>query len=131
MQSSSLTTFNAQHNTIKDTSVLTSLSKLKELFLSRNEDRYDDIDLNPLQYLCQLTKLHIAYCGAFNIEILKPLTSLEELDISGCTNMGTYRLENQQKLIVLNLSNIKDSNVKFDFLKQFEFLKELIQQQRD
>ncbi|CAL6106944.1 Leucine-rich_repeat protein [Hexamita inflata] len=125
MQSSPLTTFNAQHNTIKDTSVLTSLPKLKELFLSINEDRYDYIDLNPLLHLCQLTKLHIADCGAFNIEILRPLTNLEELNISGCTNMGTYRLENQQKLIVLNLSNIKDSNVKFDFLKQFKCLKEL------
>ncbi|CAL5995775.1 Conserved_hypothetical protein [Hexamita inflata] len=123
LQSSPLIVLNACDNKIKDTSVLMNLSNLKELILSRNED----IDLNPLKYLCQLTKLHIANCGMYNIEILKPLTNLEELDISGCQNVGTYRFEKQSKLIVLKMQELKDYTIikQFSFLKQLKQLKEL------
>ncbi|CAL6005771.1 leucine-rich_repeat protein [Hexamita inflata] len=68
---------------------LKTLVNLKELNLNRDLGYYDVeqiknpfFDITPLQYLTQLEKLVIKYCGLQSVEALIPLQKLKVLDLS-------------------------------------------------
>ncbi|CAL6028595.1 leucine-rich_repeat domain-containing protein [Hexamita inflata] len=97
---------------------IVKFNKLKELSLND----YFGVDISPLSQMTQLMKLSLVQCGLGNVDSLKYLVNLVELNISQNQNVDITPLKNLP-LTVLNLSSCDFLNV--EILASFIHVQEL------
>lgn len=108
------------------------LEKLELEMTSENSAHIKDQDLEPLKYLISLKELNLRECEEITdegLKHLKSLTSLEFLNLSYCnkiTNDGLASLKNLCALKTLNLSGSKITDDGLEYLKDLHGLSTLI-----
>ncbi|CAL5974494.1 Conserved_hypothetical protein [Hexamita inflata] len=86
-------------NGITTLDILSALTNLEELDLSRNRG----IDISQIKHLTKLTKLTLESCELMEIEDLSQLTSLTELNLNGNQKVDITPLCNLKQLVHLDL----------------------------